>query len=227
MNDLNGSVIVAKNLTLGYKKNEPVIQNASLKINTRDFVFITGKSGSGKSTFLKSMYGAIHPLRGSLNVCGIDLNNISNSNKNFLRKHLGVVFQDYKLIENWTIEKNVMLPLLIAGFSKDVCVAQAHKLLNHVKLVHKADKYPLELSGGEQQRAAVARALAHNPVLLLADEPTGNLDEYSSSVIWDLLRGANAQLGTTVITVTHKIPSLLRVNYRRFIIEDGGIDEVS
>ncbi len=227
MSDIKSSVVVAENLTLAYKKNEPIIQNATLSIKTGDFVFITGKSGSGKSTFLKSMYGAIHPREGTLNVCGINLRNVSTSNKNFLRKHLGVVFQDYKLIENWTIEKNVMLPLLIAGFSKDVCISQAHKLLNHVKLVHKADKYPLELSGGEQQRAAVARALAHNPVLILADEPTGNLDEYSSSVIWDLLKGANAQLGTTVITVTHKIPSLLRVNYRRFIIEDGGIDEVS
>ncbi len=227
MNSAKSSVVVAENLTLAYKKNEPIIQNATLSIKMGDFVFITGKSGSGKSTFLKSMYGAIHPREGILNVCGINLRNVSTSNKNFLRKHLGVVFQDYKLIENWTIEKNVMLPLLIAGFSKDVCISQAHKLLNHVKLVHKADKYPLELSGGEQQRVAVARALAHNPVLILADEPTGNLDEYSSSVIWDLLKGANAQLGTTVITVTHKIPSLLRVNYRHFIIEDGGIDEVS
>ncbi|NPA73074.1 MAG: ABC transporter ATP-binding protein [Epsilonproteobacteria bacterium] len=225
--DENRSVVIAENLTLAYKKNEPIIKNASLRINTRDFVFITGKSGSGKSTFLKSLYGAIAPQEGTLNVCGIGLNNVSNSDKNFLRKHLGIVFQDYKLIENWTIEKNIMLPLLIAGFSKDVCIAQAHKLLKHVKLVHKAYKYPLELSGGEQQRAAMARALAHNPVLILADEPTGNLDEYSSSVIWSLLRGANVQLGTTVITVTHKIPSLLRMNYKRFVIDGGHIDEVS
>ncbi len=227
MDSLENSVVIADNLTLGYKKNEPVLQNITLNINTKDFVFITGKSGSGKSTFLKSLYGALPPLVGSLSVCGISLNGIKTANRNFLRKHLGVVFQDYKLIENWTIEKNVMLPLLIAGFSKDVCIAQAHKLLNHVKLLHKADKYPLELSGGEQQRAAVARALAHNPVLILADEPTGNLDEYSSSVIWDLLKGANAQLGTTVITVTHKIPSLLRVSYRHFVIEEGKIDEIS
>ncbi len=227
MNDINSSVIISSHLSLAYKKNEPIIQNANIDIKTKDFVFITGKSGSGKSTFLKSMYGVLPPAKGDLNVCGMELKNISTSNKNFLRKHLGIIFQDYKLIEKWTIEKNIMLPLLIAGFSKDVCISQSHKLLNHVKLIHKADKYPLELSGGEQQRAAVARALAHNPVLILADEPTGNLDEYSSSVIWNLLKDANMQLGTTIVAVTHRIPSLLRINYRHFHIDKGEIDEIS
>ena len=224
---MSNIVVKAQNLTLSYKKNEPIIKNTKFDVNTKDFIFITGRSGSGKSTLLKSMYGVLPPKEGFLSVCGVELNNISTKNKIFLRKHIGVIFQDYKLIDNWTIEKNVMLPLLIAGFSKDVCITQAHKLLKHVKLLHKADKIPLELSGGEQQRAAVARALAHNPVLILADEPTGNLDEYSSSVIWDLLKGANAQLGTSVIAVTHKIPSLLRVNYRHLIIDKGEIDEVS
>jgi len=226
MNEKKSSVIIADNLSLSYKKNEPILQNINLNIKTKDFVFITGKSGSGKSTLLKSLYAVLPPSMGRLNVCGIELSAISTSNKNFLRKHLGIVFQDYKLIDSWTIEKNVMLPLFIAGFSKDICLSQAHKLLKHVKLVHKADKYPPELSGGEQQRAAVARALAHNPILILADEPTGNLDDYSSGVIWDLLKGANEQLGTTIVSVTHKIPSLLRINYRRFIIDNGGIDEV-
>jgi cell division transport system ATP-binding protein len=226
MGEERSSVIIADNLALSYRKNEPILQNVSLNIKTKDFVFITGKSGSGKSTFLKSLYAVLPPAMGSLNVCGIKLDHITTQNKNFLRKHLGVVFQDYKLIDNWTIEKNVMLPLFIAGFSKDVCLSQAHKLLKHVKLLHKADKYPPELSGGEQQRAAVARALAHNPVLILADEPTGNLDDYSSGVIWDLLKGANEQLGTTVVTVTHRIPSLLRVNYRHFVIDNGGMDEI-
>lgn len=226
MNKQKSSVIIADNLSLSYKKNEPILQNINLNIKTKDFVFITGKSGSGKSTLLKSLYAVLPPSMGRLNVCGIELNGIATSNKNFLRKHLGIVFQDYKLIDNWTIEKNVMLPLFIAGFSKDICLSQAHKLLKHVKLLHKADKYPPELSGGEQQRAAVARALAHNPILILADEPTGNLDDYSSGVIWDLLKGANEQLGTTIVSVTHKIPSLLRINYRHFIIDNGEIDEV-
>jgi len=224
---MKNNVITAENLSLSYKANEIVINNIDLQINTKDFVFITGKSGSGKSTLLKSMYAALHPINGTLNVCGVSLEKASTSNKNFLRKHLGIIFQDYKLVENWTIEKNVMLPLLIAGFSKDTCENQACKLLQHVNLLHKADKFPLELSGGEQQRVGVARALAHNPVLILADEPTGNLDEYSSGLIWDLLKSANKQLGTTIVTVTHKIPSLFRLDYRHFEIENGGIHEIS
>jgi len=120
-----------------------------------------------------------------------------------------------------------MLPLMIGGFSKGVCVKQAQKLLKHVKLLHKADKYPLELSGGEQQRVAMARALAHNPVMILADEPTGNLDEYSSEVIWDLLKNAKEHLGTTVVVVTHHIPSTLGIDYKHFFLESGVVYEVS
>lgn len=119
-----------------------------------------------------------------------------------------------------------MLPLIIGGFSKSVCVKQAHKLLKHVKLLHKVNKYPYELSGGEQQRVAMARALAHNPVLILADEPTGNLDSYSSEVIWNLLKGAREHLGTTVLVVTHNIPSTLGIDYKHYFLEGGVLHEV-
>jgi cell division transport system ATP-binding protein len=198
-----------------------------MKINPNEFVFITGKSGSGKSTILKSMYGELTPKKGVLDVCGVNIKNISSSKLNLLRRYLGIVFQDYRLINDWTVEKNVMLPLMIGGFSKGVCVKQAQKLLKHVKLLHKADKYPLELSGGEQQRVAMARALAHNPVMILADEPTGNLDEYSSEVIWDLLKNAKEHLGTTVVVVTHHIPSTLGIDYKHFFLESGVVYEVS
>ena len=120
-----------------------------------------------------------------------------------------------------------MLPLLIAGYSKSVCETQTARLLKHVRLSGKENYYPMELSGGEQQRVAMARALAHNPVIILADEPTGNLDEYSSRVIWGLLEGANEQLGTTVVVVTHSIPSNLKVPYKHFYIEDGKVYEIS
>ncbi|WP_187648318.1 cell division ATP-binding protein FtsE [Nitrosophilus labii] len=220
-------VIVAEDLTLAYKKDEPVIKNSSFSIESGSFIFITGPSGSGKSTLIKSFYGALKPLKGELIIGGVELHNIKKSKLSFLRKYLGIIFQDYKLINEWSVKKNVMLPLLIAGYSKEVCENQTKKLLKHVKLSNKADKYPLELSGGEQQRVAMARALAHNPVIILADEPTGNLDDYSSNLIWNLLVGANEQLGTTVVVVTHHIPSQFHVNFKHFHIEDGTVYEIS
>jgi len=220
-------VIKATGLNISYGRDEPIITDASMQIKAQEFVFITGKSGSGKSTIIKSLYGELFPNHGSLNVCGIDFKNISSSKLNLLRRYLGVVFQDYKLIDEWTVEQNVMLPLIIGGFSKSVCMKQAHKLLKHVKLLHKINKYPYELSGGEQQRVAMARALAHNPVLILADEPTGNLDSYSSEVIWNLLKGAKEHLGTTVLVVTHNIPSTLGIDYKHYFLEGGILHEVS
>ena len=220
-------VIIADNLTLGYNEHETIINQASFAIASGSFVFITGASGSGKSTLLKSIYGALKPQQGSLITGGVEMRNITSKKLNFLRRHIGIVFQDYKLVKEWTIEKNVMLPLIITGFTKDISEAQVDKLLSHVKLKHQAGKYPMELSGGEQQRVAMARALAHNPILILADEPTGNLDDYSSQVIWNLLEGANTQLKTTVVVVTHHIPENMSVDYKHYHIEYGNIYEVS
>ncbi len=220
-------VILAEDLSLAYNSEETIISKANFSVSSGDFVFITGASGSGKSTLLRSFYGALEPLSGSLVVGGVELNNISTAKRNFLRRHIGIVFQDYKLVKEWSIEKNVALPLIINGYAKDVIDIQVDKLLNHVKLSHKGDKYPKELSGGEQQRVAMARALAHNPILILADEPTGNLDDYSSRLIWNLLEGANAQLKATVVIVTHHIPEDLSVTYKHFNIEGGTVYEIS
>ena len=219
-------VIVAKNLSLGYTNDETIINNVEFSIDSGSFVFITGASGSGKSTLLKSLYGALKPKTGSLVVGGVELKGVSSSKLNFLRKHLGIVFQDYKLIKEWTIEKNIMLPLIINGYETSVTQNQVDSLLKHVRLKHQSGKYPLELSGGEQQRVAMARALAHNPILILADEPTGNLDDYSSGLIWNLLEGANQQLKTTVIVVTHHIPETMTIDYKHFHIEYGSLHEV-
>ncbi len=221
------NVIVAKDLTLAYKVERPVIQSSNFSIQSGTFNIITGPSGSGKSTLLKSFYGEMRPRGGVLKIGGISLNDISSSKLALLRRNLGIVFQDYRLINEWNVKKNVMLPLLIAGFPKDVCEEQTKKLLQHVRLTGKEDAYPLELSGGEQQRVAMARALAHNPFIILADEPTGNLDEYSSKVIWGLLEGANVQLGTTVIVVTHTIPKTLGVRFKHFHIENGTVHAIS
>lgn len=220
-------VIVAQNLSLGYNNYETIINKATFSIENGKFVFITGASGSGKSTLLKSFFGALKPKDGSLIVGGVELNGVSSSKLNLLRRHIGIVFQDYKLINEWTIEKNVALPLIINGYEKGVIDKQVDTLLKHVRLQHQSGKFPLELSGGEQQRVAMARALAHNPIMILADEPTGNLDDYSSQLIWNLLEGANEQLETTVVVVTHRIPQVLKVDYKHLHIENGSIYEVN
>jgi len=216
------NVITANNLTLAYGNDEEIINNATFSIKKGDFVFITGPSGSGKSTLLKSFYGNLEPQEGSLVVGGLDMMDIKKQKLQELRSHLGIVFQDYKLINEWTVEKNVVLPLWISGYSAEVQSTQAKRLLHHVKLSGKEEKYPLELSGGEQQRVGVARALAKNPFLILADEPTGNLDEYSSNVIWDLMENACHQLDTTVVVVTHRIPMVFNIPYRHFTIDENG-----
>lgn len=219
-------VILAQQLSLAYNENETIINSVDFAIESSSFVFITGASGSGKSTLLKSLFGALEPHGGSLIVGGVEIKGISSKKLNFLRRHLGIVFQDYKLVKEWTIEKNIMLPLIISGYAKDVSEMQVEKLLNHVKMTHQSGKFPPELSGGEQQRIAMARALAHNPIMILADEPTGNLDDYSSDLIWKLLEGANTQLKTTVVVVTHHIPESISVDYKHFHIESGRLHEV-
>lgn len=219
-------IILAKDLTLGYNRHETVISRASFSVNTGSFTFITGASGSGKSTLLKSIYGALEPQAGELTVGGMLMKKLPHKKLRLLRRHIGIVFQDYKLVREWTVEKNVMLPLLINGYRRDVSEAQVDKLLMHVKLNHQRGKYPIELSGGEQQRVAMARALSHNPLLILADEPTGNLDNYSSRVIWNLLEGANVQLNSTVVVVTHHIPESMNTPYHHYHIEDGGVYEI-
>jgi len=221
------NVITASHLTLAYDNGaKKIIKDVNFSIKKGEFVFITGPSGSGKSTLLKALYGQIKVSEGNLVVGGLNLAGASQSKLQELRTHMGIIFQHYKLVNEWTVAKNVVLPLMIAGYSLDVQNTQAHRLLKHVKLAEHADKFPLELSGGEQQRVGVARALAKNPVVILADEPTGNLDDYSSNVIWDLMENACQQLGTTVLVVTHKIPTIFSLPYRHFIIESKGVYEV-
>lgn len=220
------NIILAKDLTLSYSNNDVIINRVNFTIHTGEFIFITGASGSGKSTLLKSLYGALKFKHGSLNVGGVELNSISSRKLNFLRRHIGVVFQDYKLVKEWDIDRNIILPLLINGYAKNIMQEQVQKLLKHVRLSHQSGKLPQELSGGEQQRVAMARALSNNPAIILADEPTGNLDEYSSGLIWNLLEGTNEQFQTTVVVVTHHIPTNFNIKYRHLHIDNGGIREV-
>ncbi len=219
-------VISAKNLNLGYGQ-EIVIKNASFDIKEEDFVFITGVSGSGKSTLLRSMYGNLPIKSGFLSVCGFDLVGAKKNNIANLRRKIGIIFQDYKLIKEWNVERNIMLPMEVNNYfsTKSKRIEHIEKLLAHVKMEHKIKKYPLELSGGEQQRVALARAMATSPKIIFADEPTGNLDDYSSNIIWRLLEGANEQLHITIVVVTHRMPEEINVNFKHLHIENGAIYE--
>ena len=218
-------VVVANDIVLGYK-NEIIIEKGNFTLNSGDFVFLTGASGSGKTTILKHLYGELKAKSGYLNIGGFDMTKISHSRLTYLRRYIGVVFQDYKLIKEWSIEKNVRLPLMIAGISEELQQKKVSKLLSQVKLAHRADKYPYELSGGEQQRAAVIRAIINEPVLILADEPTGNLDDYSAKLVMDLFKFAN-EIGITILIATHHLPQTFDIPYRHIHIEGKKIYEVS
>lgn len=218
--------ISAKNLCLGYKKNEMVIKNANFNIFDRDFIFINGASGSGKSTLIRSIYGNLSLQSGELSVNGFNMKNISQHKLTKLRRNLGIVFQDYKLIKEWNVEKNIALPMITSKkFHKEEIRMRVQYLLSHINLMHKANKYPLELSGGEQQRVALARAISHNPKIILCDEPTGNLDDYSSDMIWKLLKSSNEQLNITIVVVTHRLPKHINLKYRKISINDGVVHE--
>jgi len=220
-----GKLILAKNLTIKYDDNI-VINNANFSINTGEFVFLTGVSGSGKTSLIKTLYGEI-PCYGDLFIGEFNLKNIKRSSLAFLRQHLGIVFQDFRLIPEWNILKNVMLPLLITGVEKKTARKLAMEYLKHVNLAHKADKYPYELSGGEQQRVAIARAIIHKPIMVLADEPISGLDEYSASLVMDLFIKANNKLGITILIASHSLPNKFELNYKHLRIEKGKIYELS
>ena len=219
-------LVEAKNLHLGYN-NEIIIKKTNFQIKRKDFVFLTGVSGSGKTTIVRSLYGEVPVLKGSLKVGGMELYNIKRSKFSYLRKYVGVVFQDYKLIPEWNILKNVMLPLLIAGVDKKSAEEEAIKLLGKVKLSHKLDKYPVELSGGEQQRVAIARAIIHNPVLVLADEPISGLDEYSANLVMELFIMANREKNITVLIASHSLPNIFNLEFKHLHIEKGSVYELS
>ena len=220
-------MIEAKNIYLSYDDNKYVIKKGNFSIKPKEFIFIGGNSGSGKCTLLKSFYGEIPIKHGNLKIAGQEVFGIGGKKLRLLRKNIGIIFQDYKLVNEFTIEENIMIPLKINGYSNEVSKEQANKLLAHVRLSHRAGYYPNELSGGEQQRVAVARALAHNPKIIIADEPTGNLDDYSADLVWNLLKGANEKLGITVVVVTHRVPRNLGIKFRQLSIDDGIIYEVS
>ena len=184
-----------------YDKNY-ILRDLSFNIYKGEFVFVTGPSGAGKTTTMKMVIAMEKPTHGQINVFNEDISAIQPKQIPFLRRKIGFVFQDFKLLLSRTVFQNVALGLEISGVSGSIINKNVTEILKAVELYQKKDEYPLSLSGGEQQRVAIARALVQNPAVLIADEPTGNLDFETASIIIDILKSFNNK-GTTMIIATH------------------------
>lgn len=215
-------MIELKNVTVNYKEDQTALHDVSLKIDKGEFVFIVGKSGAGKSTLIKLLLREILPSKGSVIVSNINTNDLKRRYVADLRKKIGVVFQDFRLLNDRTVYENVAFAQEATEVKYELIPKNVKNALNIVGLSDRLYHMPTELSGGEQQRAAVARALVNVPPILLADEPTGNLDPKNSVEIMRLLARIN-KVGTTVIVVTHNTAIVNRMNKRVVEIEDGHI----
>lgn len=207
---------------MAYQKEANALEDINLKVEKGDFVLLTGPSGAGKSTLLKLITCQEQATRGQILVNGRNIAKIRQSSIPYLRRNTGIVFQDFKLLNKKTIMENVALPLEIIGKKKKEIKHKVWNILKIVGLQHKMGSFPLQLSGGEQQRVAIARALVNDPVILLADEPTGNLDPENAGYIMELIRKANAK-GTTIMLATHDKELLQRYHYRVITLEKGKI----
>ena len=203
--------------------NTKALNNFSVEIETGEFVFIVGSSGAGKSTLLKLMMREEVPTSGTININGFDLNNIKKSKIPYFRRTLGIVFQDFRLIQTMNVYDNVAYAMRVIGARENAIRKRVPYLLGLVGLNSKARSKPNQLSGGEQQRVALARALANNANTIIADEPTGNVDPKMSYEIVDLLNHINAD-GTTVIMVTHDLHLVKTFNHRVITIKNGVIE---
>jgi cell division transport system ATP-binding protein len=195
-------MISFENVTKGYKGGTVAIRDMSLEIDKGEFVFLVGSSGSGKTTFIRLLLREEIPTHGRILVAGRDIANLSQWRIPYLRRNIGCVFQDFRLLPNKNVFENVAFALEVIGRPKHVVAAQVPQVLDLVGLSKKRESLPGELSGGEQQRVAVARAFVNRPLILLADEPTGNLDPATSQGIMRLLERIN-KTGTTVVIATH------------------------
>lgn len=215
-------LIRLKDVKKTYKTGVTAIQQMSLSIQKGDFVFLIGSTGCGKSTLIKMLYREEKPTSGQIIVGGIDVGKLRNGKVYKLRRKIGVVFQDFKLLPKSTVYENVAFSLEIFGLPKDEIHSKVIKVLELVGLKHKIKNYPRQLSGGEQQRVAIARAIVNGPKLLICDEPTGNLDPNTSLEIMEVLDQIN-KLGTTIIMVTHDISIVKQMKKRTIKLESGRV----
>ena len=198
------------------------LHEVNLKIRKGEFVFISGPSGAGKTTLLRLVFGALRPTSGQILIDRINLNRISSHRLDHLRRKMGFVFQDFKLLQRKTIAQNVAIALEVTGERPSVIRKKTRQILRAVGLEKKEYAYPLQISGGEQQRVAIARAIINNPMILLADEPTGNLDPEITKGIMLLFRTINLR-GTTVVIATHSRELLKDTDQRIVHLQAGSI----
>ncbi|MBL1352270.1 MAG: ATP-binding cassette domain-containing protein [Zetaproteobacteria bacterium] len=198
------TMMAMKQLMLRYPTGKVALSGINLSIEQGEFVYLTGESGAGKSSLLRMFYGGLRPTSGQLHVQGWDMREASEDDVRSLRRRTGVCFQNQRLLFSRTVFENVALPLHIQGWDKKRLIPRVQKVLDYVRLGDRLWSYPEALSGGEQQRIAIARAMMATPPVVLADEPTGNLDEETARHVLDLLMGLN-QLGMTVIMATHDL----------------------
>ena len=217
-------MIELHNVTVQYQKDSPALSSISLNIPKGDFVFLTGPSGAGKSTLLKLVYGAVEPVRGHIVVDGQNLTRLPRKQIPYLRRNIGVVFQDFKLLNSRSVFDNVALTLEVLGWENRDIGKKVFHILKRLGIEHKKDVAPLRLSGGEQQRVALARALVNDPKILLADEPTGNLDDSNKDQILNIFREANIR-GTTVLIASHDRRILHSVHGRVVHLVKGLLQE--
>ncbi len=216
-------MITFENVSKKYEAEETyALEDINLTINQGEFVFLVGKSGAGKSTIIKLLLREIEPTDGKIVVSGVDLTTIKERKLPFYRRKIGVVFQDYRLLDNKTVFENIAFALEVVQTDPKTIQRIVPKILNMVGLRDKSRKYPDSLSGGEQQRVAIARSIVNNPKILICDEPTGNLDPVTSAGIMNLLLDIN-KLGTTVIVATHDITMVDRMKKRVISIQKGHV----
>ncbi|MBE6157624.1 MAG: cell division ATP-binding protein FtsE [Firmicutes bacterium] len=214
-------LIRLKNVEKKYKNGVTAIYDLNLAIKKGSFVFVIGGSGSGKSTLIKMLYREEKPTNGQIIVGGLNVAKLRNKKVYKLRRKLGIVFQDYRLLPKLTVYENVAFAMEVIGAKKDITRIKVLKALEEVGLKNKVHNYPDQLSGGEQQRVAIARAIVNDPKLLLCDEPTGNLDPERSMEIMKVLEDINKSRGTTIIMATHDKDIVNRMKKQVITLKDG------
>ena len=212
-----------KHIAKTYKNGVNALYNINLKIDQGEFVYIIGPTGSGKSTLIKLLDGEEIPTKGKVEVAGINVGKLKHSKVPLYRRNIGVVFQDFRLLERKTVFENIAFALEVINVPKEKIRKRVREVMNLVGLNDKGNSFPQELSGGQQQRVAIARAIANKPKLLIADEPTGNLDPQKSDEIMTLLEKINREEKTTVLMVTHDITLVNKHRKRTIALEAGHI----